>query len=327
MEELLKKLLAAEVLTEETKQELEAAFKKHLEDAEKKAREEATAGVTAALNEQWITERETLIEALDEKVSEVLTEELKELKEDIERFRDLEAEYAEKIVESKGEMADQLKKDMELLIEKLDKFLEIRLTAEVEELRGDVEIVKKNEFGKKVFEAFVAEFKKHYTGEDSVEGKLTETQQRLEDALTSLEDAEKKIAKMERSKKLQDVLAPVTGRTREVMEAILKNVDTPLLEEAYKTYIGRVVKETSEKKEEVKEISTSEKETKVLAEGEKKEEAKTAPASKPTLTGKAVSGDTKDILEEGKKLDKETEVKSAISDEEKARLRRLAGLA
>lgn len=87
MEELLKKLLAAEVLTEETKQELEAAFKKHLEDAEKKARDEATAGVTAALNEQWITERETLIEALDEKVSEVLTEELKELKDDIERFR------------------------------------------------------------------------------------------------------------------------------------------------------------------------------------------------------------------------------------------------
>jgi len=328
MEELLKKLLAAEVLTEETKQELEAAFKKHLEDAEKKAREEATAGVTAALNEQWITERETLIEALDEKVSEVLTEELKELKDDIERFRDLEAEYAEKIVESKGEMADQLKKDMELLIEKLDKFLEIRLTAEVEELRGDVEIVKKNEFGKKVFEAFVAEFKKHYTGEDSVEGKLTETQQRLEDALTSLEDAEKKIAKIERGNKMRDILAPISGRTKEVMEAILKNVDTPLLEEAYKTYIGRVVKETSEtKKEDVKEISTSEKETKVLAEGEKKAEAKTAAPVKPTLTGKAVSGDTKDILEEGKKLDKESVVKSAISEEEKAWTRRMAGLA
>lgn len=320
MEELLKKLLAAEVLTEETKQELEAAFKKHLDGAVEKAREEAQATVTAELNEQWITERETLIEAIDEKVSQVLTEELKELKEDIERFRDLEAEHAERLVEAKGEMADELKKDMDMLIEKLDKFLEIRLTAEVDELREDVAAVKKNEFGKKVFEAFVAEFKKHYAGDDSVEGKLTETQQRLEDALTSLEDAEKKLAKMERGDKMRTVLAPVSGRTREVMEAILKNVDTPLLEEAYKTYIGRVVKETSEKKEEAK-TSTSEKEDKVLAEGEKKEEAK------PVTTGKAVTGNTNEVLEESDKLVKETEVKSTISNEEKARMRRLAGLA
>jgi hypothetical protein len=323
MEELLKKLLAAEVLTEETRQELEAAFKKQLEDAVSKAREEATASVTAELNEQWITERETLIEALDEKVSEVLTEELKELKEDIERFRDLEAEHAEKLVEAKGEMAEQLKKDVDLLIEKLDKFLEIRLTAEVEELRGDIEVVKKNEFGKKVFEAFVNEFKKHYTGDESVEGKLTETQQRLEDALTSLEDAEKKLAKMEREKKLSQVLAPVSGRTKEVMEAILKNVDTPLLDEAYKTYIGRVVKETAgDKKEEVaaKPSSTSEKEEKVLAEGEKKD-------AKPEVSGKAVTGDTKEVLEESAKLEKEQESKPAISDEERKRIRRLAGLA
>jgi len=223
MEELLKKLLAAEVLTEETKQELEAAFKKHLEESVSKAREDATASVTAQLNEQWINERETLIEALDAKVSEVLTEELKELKEDIERFRDLEAEYAEKLVETKGEMANQLKKDIEQLVEKLDTFLEIRLSAEVEELREDVAVVKKNEFGKKVFEAFVTEFKKHYAGEDSVESKLTETEQRLQDTLTSLEDAEKRIAKMEREKKLEKVLAPLSGRTKEVMEAILKN--------------------------------------------------------------------------------------------------------
>lgn len=318
MDELLKKLLAAEVLTEETRQELEAAFKKQLDDAVTKAREEATAGVTAELNEQWINERETLIEAIDEKVSQVLTEELTELKDDIERFRDLEAEHAEKLVEAKSEMAGQLKKDMDMLIEKLDKFLEIRLTAEVDELREDVAVVKKNEFGKKVFEAFVAEFKKHYTGDDSVEAKLTETQQRLEDALTSLEDAEKKVAKMERAKKMSDVLAPVSGRAREVMEAILKNVDTPLLEEAYKTYIGRVVKETAEKKEEAK-SSTSEKEEKVLAEGEKTE-------AKPEVSGKKVTGDTKEVLEESAKLDKEQDVKSAVSAEEKARIRRLAGL-
>lgn len=312
MDELLKKLLAAEVLTEETKVELEAAIKKQLDEAMDVARQQATVEVTAQLEEQWIQEREILIEALDTKVSEVLTDELSELKEDIERFRDLEAEFAEKLVEAKSEMATQLKDDIDTLVEKLDKFLEIRLTAEVEELREDIEVVRKNQFGKKVFEAFVAEFKNHYELDDQT-SKIEEAEQRLQDALTALEETEKKLAKMERSKKLEQVLSPLSGRTREVMEAILKNVDTNMIEEAYKTYISRVVKETSSK-EDVKEGKTSEKETKVLAED-----------AKPAKGGVVKTGDTKEQIDESVKLDQE--VKPGISNEEKARLRRLAGLA
>jgi len=249
MDELLKKLLDAEILTEDTKKELETAFKAKLDAAAQEARAEAQASVAAELNEQWITERETLIEAIDAKVTEALAEELIELRSDIERFRDLEAEYAEKLVESKEEMAAVLKSDISELIEKLDAFLEIRLTSELDELREDFAEIKKNEFGKKVFESFVAEFKKHYAGDDSIESRLTETEQRLDDSLTALEESEKKTAKLERKIKLESVLAPLSGKTREVMEAILKNVDTLMLEDAYKTYVGRVLKETSEVEE------------------------------------------------------------------------------
>lgn len=312
MDELLKKLLAAEVLTEETKQELEAAFKGQLTEAFEKARADAQATVTAELNEAWLTERDTLIEALDAKVTEALTEELSELRTDIERFRDLEAEYAVKLVEAKGEMAVTLKKDVAQLIEKLDNFLEIRLSAEIEELREDITEVKKNEFGKKVFESFVAEFKKHYAGDDSVEAKLTETEQRLADALATLEESEKKAAKLERSIKMEKVLAPLSGRTREVMEAILKNVDTPLMEDAYKTYVGRVLKETAEKA-----VTTSEKEDKVLAEGSKKAE----------VSGVVKTGDNKTQQEEEIVLEAADQKQPAIPDADKQRLRRLAGLA
>lgn len=311
MDELLKKLLAAEVLTEETKTELEGAFASMLEEATKQARAEAQATVTAELNEQWITERETLIEALDAKVTEALTEELAELHEDIERFRDLEAEHAEKLVEAKAEMATTLKGDVAQLIEKLDSFLELRLAAELDELREDVELVKKNEFGKRVFEAFVTEFKKHYAGDDSVEGKLNEAEQRLEDTMAALEVAEKKAAKLERTIKLESVLAPLSGRTREVMEAILKNVDTPLLEDAYKTYVGRVLKETA-----AKEGRSSEKEDKVLAEGTEVKK----------VSGVVKSGDNVDqIVEESTQVLKEHK-QPTISDAEKLRLRRAAGL-
>lgn len=313
MKELLNKLLAADILTEDTKLELEAAVTKQLDEALETARAAATAQVTAEINEQWITEREILIEALDTKVTEVLTAELDELKEDINRFRDLEAEYAVKLVEAKSEMAEVLKSDMAQLIEKMDAFLEVRLTAELEELREDFEVVKRNQWGKNIFEAFVAEFKQHYAGDDSAEARLTETEQRLEDALVALEESERKTARLDRTIKLEKVLTPLSGRSREVMEAILKNIDTPLLEEAYSTYVGRVVKESS-----VTEDVTSEKETKVLAEGKKAK-----------VSGIIKSGnDEARIVTESAQDQQDTQNhRSAFSDAEKAHLRKVAGIA
>lgn len=310
MKELLNKLLAAEVLTEETKQELEAAFQGQLTEAIQKARAEAQASVTAELNEAWLKERDTLIEAIDSKVTEFLSEELAELQGDINRFRDLEAEHAEKIVEAKAEMAVTLKKDMATLIEKLDDFLEIRLASEMEELREDIAEVKKNEFGKKVFESFVSEFKKHYAGDDSVEFKLTEAEQRLEDALTALEEAEEKANKLERSIKLEKVLSPLSGRTKEVMEAILRTVDTPLLEDAYKTYIGRVFKETT-----AVAVDTSEKEEKVLAEGKQEK-----------VRGVVKTGDNADQKKAEKILESADQKTPALSDADRRRLQMVAGI-
>lgn len=316
MNELLQKLLAAEVLTEETKQELEAAFKGQLDEAILKARTEAQATVTQELNEAWLTERDTLIEALDAKATEFMTEELNELHVDIERFRDLEAEYAEKLVEAKGEMATQVKRDVATLIESLDTFLEVRIASEIEELREDIAEVKKNEFGKKVFESFVAEFKKHYAGDDSAETKLASVEQQLIDQAATLKEAQEKAAKLERSIKLEKVLAPLSGRTKEVMEAILKTVDTALLEDTYKTYIGRVLKETS-----AKDVKASEKEDKVLAEGDDKQAEKIDNAPK----GIVKTGD--DDARKVEVITESEEHKSGLSQEAKLRLRRQAGLA
>lgn len=312
MKELLKKLLEAEVLTEETRTELETAFAAQLDEAKTLARADATANVTAELKSQWISERETLIEALDSRVTEALTDELTELREDIERFRDVEAEYAEKLVEAKSEMAILLKKDVSSLIEHLDVFLETRLVKELEEFRADVAEVKKNEFGKKIFESFVSEFKKHYAGDDSIEGQLTETEQRLEDALAALEEAEKKSAKMERSIKMEKVLAPISGKNREVMEAILKTFDTSMLEQAYDQFIGRVLRESAEPSA----VKTSEQESKVLAEGKKT----------VVISGVVKTGDNVDLVKE-QAIVESTQVKQpTMSDAERAQLRRNAGL-
>lgn len=246
MEELLQKLLDADVLNEDTKKELEQAFNTQLEESVNAAKEEAAANVRAELTEQWIEERDALIEAIDTKVGEFIQSEMQELREDIERFRDLEAEYAEQLVEAKQEMSGQLKNDLAELVEKIDKFLEMRLNAEIEELREDIEEQKKNTFGRRIFEAFANEFLEEYADEESAEGNLREMQERLEDTERQLQEAERERARLERERKLNEVLSPLSGRQREVMEAILKNVDTENLEEGYKTFIGRVIRETSD---------------------------------------------------------------------------------
>lgn len=309
MNELLQKLLEAEILTEDTKTELEEAFKSQLDEAIVAAKEEAAADVRTELTEQWITERDTLIEAIDTKVGEYLEGEVDELKEDIERFRDLEAEMAEKLVEAKAAMSSELKTDLKDLVEKIDAFLEIRLAAEVEELREDITAVRENEFGRKIFEAFKSDFMSNYADEDSAESTLRETEQRLADVEKQLEESERARASLDRDVTMEKVLSPLSGRSRDVMEAILKNVATDALEEGYKTFIGRVIRETSN------DADSSEKEGKVLAEGA--ESDKKAVTEKAEVTVK--TGDsTETIIEES------TDATAAA--QRKAYLQKLAGI-
>lgn len=310
MDELLQKLLEAEVLSEDTKKELQGAFEQHLNEAVEQAKTDAEAAVRTELTEQWINERDALIEAVDAKVGDLLEAEIIELKEDIERFRDLEAEYAEKVVEAKAALADELKGDLAQLIEQLDTFLEIRLTAELDELMEDIEEVKKNDFGRRIFEAVAAEYQASFADDESVEGTLRETEERLQDTTQALEEAVARVAELERAQKLDEVLAPLTGKQREVMEAILRNVATEHLEEGYRTFIGRVLRESDE--------AGSEKEGSVLAEG-------ASDDGEELSEGELVTGDDETLLKENEQAGRET--KSTISDDWKERLRRIGGIA
>jgi hypothetical protein len=307
MEEVFKKLLEAEILSPEVKTELETAFQTQLNDAIAVARAEAAADTKAQLTEQFITERDALVEAIDQKVGDFLDSELTELKDDIERFRDLEAEHAEKLVEAKAQMAVELKNDLKELVEKIDSFLEIRLAAEMEELREDLEVVKRNDFGRRLYEAFQDEFMRFVNLDDKA-ATVAELEKRLEDTTKQLEESEKRRGKMLRDKKLKEVLAPLSGRSRDVMEAILKNVDTEQLDEAYKTFIGRVIRES--------EAPSSEKEDKVLAEAASKKPAKT---TKIVESAVVKTGDTEVVTES-------ESAQAAEKEALKARLQRIAGI-
>jgi hypothetical protein len=243
MDEILKKLLETELLSEEAKAEISAEWTKQVTAYKAQVREEVANEVRLQLSEQWIAEREELVTKVDDFVSAALTNELAELKGDIERFRDLEAEYAEKLVEEKHKLAEEVASELDALVDKIDAFFEMRLTAEMEELKEDLEVVKQNEFGRRIFEAFVTEFSKSYVDEDSLQSKLSVMQQKLQDAEAALAESEQQVAKMVREAKMEKILAPLTGKKREQMAMVLKNVDTDRLEESYKFFIARILKE------------------------------------------------------------------------------------
>lgn len=295
MDEILNKLLQSELLSEETKAEISEQWTASVEAFKSQVREEAANEMRAQLSEQWIAERDELIEKVDTFVAEALTKEIAELKGDIERFRDLEAEYATKLVEEKHKLAGEVAEELDQLVDKIDAFFEMRLTAEMDELREDLEVVKQNEFGRKIFEAFVNEYSKSYVDEGAVQSKLTVVESKLADAEKALAAREEELNQMIRESKLEKILSPLTGKKREQMAMVLKNVDTNRLEESYKFFIGRILKEGEE-----------------------------APASKTLTESKTV--ETKTTLVTGEPAaDKVTEQKAQIN-EDLDHLKRLAGI-
>jgi hypothetical protein len=270
MKELLEKLLSSELLTEEVKTELADAIQKTISEQVEAQVNEQKEALVVEYATQFAADREALIEALDTKVEEMLQEQLAELAEDISNFRDLEVEFAAKLADEKASLAEAVEKDMEKLVERLDTFLELRLSEEVEELKESIEEVRKNNLGRKIFETFMGEFEQFSTadkGLDALQAKLDEAQAELAKRDELLAEAQKEVAASARKDKLEAVLSSLQGRPREIMEAILVSVPTEKLEESYQKFIGRVLHESVTKNSE-KESAAPAVEAPVLAEGE-----------------------------------------------------------
>lgn len=307
MDELIQKLFESEVFTEETKDELIEKF-----DAYKQKFEEDTeTRVKAELTEKFIEEKEELVEALDTKTQQFLNEHLAELREDIESYRDLEAEYASKLVEERKKMHNMVKEDTQALVEYLDSYLDLRLDAEFDELRESIDEVRKQRLGMKIMEAFAEEFNGLYRDEDDTELKLEEAYSELERTKSKLTETTKQLQNKERHEKLNEVLGNLSGRSKEVMQAILENVPTENLEDAYGRYIGRVLHEAADGDE------TSEKDKKVLAED----------SDENTDNLKVVDGNSETSISDEEKLLEDAE----LSEDERRkklfeqRLRQLSG--
>lgn len=245
MDEILKQLLASDVLSEETRTALSEQFKTSVDAFLAEERTKLEKEITLQLTEEFVTAREALTEAINAKVDEVVAAEFDELKEDINKFRDLEVEYAEKLVEEKEALAAKVSEELDQLVDKLDAYLDYTLKGELDELKEDIDQVKKLEFGRRIYEAMESEFKTHRTADmGQAERELAEAKDALADASKLIDKMKKERLAEERTTKMDELLSPLSGNAHAQMKIILSNIATEKLDEAYKVYLSRVLKES-----------------------------------------------------------------------------------
>lgn len=233
-----KTLLENELLSESVKKELTEA----VESFKQQITEEVTKKQEIEYAKKIYREKKELNARVMETVKSLVAEEIKELHEDINHYRNLEVDYAKKLTEFKESYAEKLRKGVKKLIES-------RVGAELTELRQDLMEAKKLNFGKKIFEAYASEFETFGVGPD-----VKELQKTNDELAKQLTESKKVIDGMNREKILEGLLSNLTGGKREIMKTILENVKTEKLTERYNESIQSVL--TEGKKEEKKEVVT-----------------------------------------------------------------------
>jgi len=139
---------------------------------------------------------------------------------------------------------------------KLGQSVSRHLKAEMNQLHEDIKVARENNFGRKIFEAYAAEFGSTYLNENAEIRKLsslvTRKNQQLEEAIRIVskskqlvESKEKEIRIIkdsnQRTAAMDELLAPLNEEKQEVMRNLLESVQTSRLKGAFEKYLPAVL--------------------------------------------------------------------------------------
>ena len=130
------------------------------------------------------------------------------------------------------------------------------LHKEISQLKEDIESARKNDFGRKIFESFASEYSNSYLNEKSETAKLLKIvdlkDKQLAEAkveavekakLVESKDAEIKKANdsAKRQQVMNELLAPLNKKQKEIMEDLLESVQTDKLHKQFDKYMPSVI--------------------------------------------------------------------------------------
>ena len=190
---------------------------------------------------------------LDQFVVEALAQEITEFYKD-------KQDLAETKVRLVREGKEQLKKVKQDFVQRaasmVDKVVNESLRSELTSLKEDIDAARRNDFGRKLFEAFASEYQTSYLSEKSETAKLLkvidmkelailEAQQASTRATTLLESKQAEIATLKESQErkaiMTELLAPLNTEQKEIMGELMESVKTSRLVESFDKYLPSVL--------------------------------------------------------------------------------------
>lgn len=190
---------------------------------------------------------------LEEFVVESLAKEISEFYED---KKDLAETKVKLVKEAKDKFAavkkDFLAKGASIVSETVSK----KLGQEIGQLKEDIETARRNDFGRKLFEAFAGEYANSYLNEKSETAKLLNVIKIKDQQIAEAKDlavkakvlaesaAKEKKALVEsarREKIMNDLVAPLGKDQKEIMTDLLESVQTDRLQSAFDKYLPAVI--------------------------------------------------------------------------------------
>jgi len=324
MLDAIKPLLDSNLITEETRQEINEAWETKLNEA----REQARAELREEFAQRYEHDKTVMVEALDKMVTEGLAAEIQavaaekrslaedrvkfqsKMKESATKFnsflvtklaeeigelrkdRKMHAEGLEKlenfmvhalaheiqefakdkrdVVETKVRLVKEARSKLESLkarfvkesAEKMSRAVSQHLKTELSQLQEDIKVARENNFGRRIFEAYAAEFgathlnekaevRKLYNQLATKDRQLAEAIKLTEKAKVVVESKEREIRMIkesnERQSTMEMLLAPLNKDKQEVMRNLLESVQTSRLKNAFEKYLPAVLEDRSVK--------------------------------------------------------------------------------
>jgi len=190
---------------------------------------------------------------LEEFVVESLSKEIAEFYED---KKDLAETKVKLVKEAKTKFAEVQKSFIERSAKLVSETVSKGLNKEISSLKEDIESARRNDFGRRLFEAFANEYAGSYLNEKSEVAKLMKVvnlkEKQLSEAKVAAEKAinlaestqtEKKrlIESAQRKQTIHDLISPLNKGQKEIMTDLLESVQTARLRSAFDKYLPSVI--------------------------------------------------------------------------------------
>ena len=190
---------------------------------------------------------------LEEFVVDALANEISEFYED---KKDLAETKVKLVKEAKKHLAKVKENFVQRSAKAVSSTVDKALRSEITQLKEDIDAARKNDFGRKLFEAFANEYQGSYLNEKSETSKLLKVvdvkDKQLSEArafavkakkLVEAQEADKKqlIESAQRKEIMHSLVAPLSNQQQEIMKDLLESVQTNRLQSQFDKYLPTVI--------------------------------------------------------------------------------------